>query len=62
MTFEFDYNTDTEQITIVYEGSSVLKASYTADKLVCSNFDRIGDEEVEAILKNFCKAILNTLV
>lgn len=61
MTFEFDYNTDTEQITIVYDGSSVLKASYDADKFVFSNFDKIGDDEMEVLLKNFCKAVLNTL-
>ena len=61
MTFEFDYNTDTEQITIVYDGSSVLKASYDADKFVFSNFDKIGDDEMEVLLKSFCKAVLNTL-
>jgi hypothetical protein len=61
MTFEFDYNTDTEQITIVYEGSSVLKASYDEGKFVFSKFEKIGDDEMEILLKNFCKAVLNAL-
>ena len=61
MTFEFDYNTDTEQITIVYDSSHVLKASLDSDKYTFSGFDKIGDDEVEYLLKNFCRSMLNTL-
>lgn len=61
MTFEFDYNTETEQITIVYDGSFVLNARFDNEKPVFKNFDKIQDEEIEHILKNLCKNMYSAL-
>lgn len=61
MTFEFDYNSDTEQITIVYDGSFILTASFDGEKPQFKNFDKIDDEEIEIILKNLCKNVYNVL-
>jgi hypothetical protein len=61
MIFEFDYNTDAEQITIVYEGSCVLIASFDGEKLVFKNFDRVNDDDIENMLKNLCKAAFEVL-
>jgi hypothetical protein len=61
MTFEFDYNTETEQITIVYDGSFVLNAQFDSEKPVFKNFDKIQDEEIEHILKSLCKNMYSAL-
>lgn len=61
MTFEFDYNTDTEQITIVYDGVFVLKAEFDGEKVSFKNFSKLQDEEVEALLKNLCRSAFNLL-
>jgi hypothetical protein len=61
MTFEFDYNLDTDEISIVYEGSFVLKAEFDGERLVFRNFEKIKDEDVENMLKNLCRAAFNVL-
>lgn len=61
MTFEFDYNTDTEEITIVYDGVFVLKASFDGDKVSFKNFDKLQDDETELLLKNLCRSAFNLL-
>jgi hypothetical protein len=61
MTFEFDYDQDTDQITIIYDGSCVLKAEFDGERPIFRNFDKVGDEELEQILKNLCKAAFNVL-
>ena len=61
MTFEFDYNTDTEEITIVYDGTYVLKASFDGDRIVFKNFEKIGDDDIEQLLKSFCRSAVNVL-
>jgi hypothetical protein len=61
MTFEFDYNTETEQITIVYDGSFVLSADFDGERPVFKNFDKIQDEEIEQILKSLCKNMYGAL-
>lgn len=61
MTFEFDYDTDTEQITIVYDGTCVLTVDFDGEKPVFKNFDKIGDDEIEAMLRNLCKSAYNVL-
>jgi hypothetical protein len=55
MTFEFDYNTDTDEITIVYDGSCVLKSMFDGERVVFKNFDKLKDEDVEAMLKRLCR-------
>ncbi len=57
MTFEFDYDIDAEQITIVYDGSCVLKVNFDGEKPVFKNFEKLKDEEVENLLKTFCKNV-----
>jgi hypothetical protein len=55
MTFEFTYDTEAEEIHIVYDNSIVLKASMENDKYSFQQFDRINDEQIESVLKNLCK-------
>jgi hypothetical protein len=55
MTFEFTYDTESEEIHIVYDNFVVLKASQENNKYTFHNFEKIEDEEVEAVLKNLCK-------
>jgi len=61
MTFEFDYNLDTDEISIVYEGSFVLKAEFDGERPTFRNFEKVKDEEIEAMLKNLCRAAFNVL-
>jgi hypothetical protein len=61
MTFEFDYDTDTDQITIVYDGTCVLTVDFDGEKPAFKNFDKIGDDEIETMLRNLCKAAYNVL-
>lgn len=61
MTFEFDYNTDTDRITIVYDGSCVVTADYDGERVIFHHFDKIDDENVEKILKNLCKDFFNAI-
>ena len=61
MTFEFDYNTDTDRITIVYDGSCVLTADYDGERAVFHNFNKVEDEAVAKLLKAFCKDVYGLL-
>jgi hypothetical protein len=61
MTFEFEYDTETDQITIVYDGSCILKVDFDDERPVFRNFDKIGDEEIENVLKSLCRAAHNAL-
>jgi hypothetical protein len=61
MTFEFDYNSDTDQITIVYDGSCILKVDFDGERPIFRNFDKIQDEEIENMLKNLCRSAYNLL-
>ena len=62
MTFEFDYDTTTDRITIVYDGAYVLTADFDGEKPSFKNFEKINDDEVEHMLKNLCRAAYNVLV
>lgn len=57
MTFEFEYDDETEQITIIYDSATVLKVLFDDGKPVYKNFSKLQDEEVENLLKKFCKDI-----
>jgi len=61
MTFEFDYNTDTDHITIVYDSSLVLTADYDGETIHYHNFDRVDDETLAKILKTLCKETFKAL-
>jgi hypothetical protein len=61
MTFEFDYNTDTDEITIVYDGSCVLKSTFDGERVAYKNFERLKDEEVEGMLKRLCREAFDVL-
>jgi hypothetical protein len=63
MTFEFDYNTDTDQITIVYDGSCVLRVDFDDADPIFHNFSKLPDDNIENLLKNFCvsaRTLLNS--
>jgi predicted phosphoribosyltransferase len=57
MTFEFEYDNEAEQMTIIYDSSIVLKVFFDEGKPVYKNFNKIQDEEVENLLKKFCKDV-----
>lgn len=54
MTFEFEYNQDTDQITIVYDGACVLRVDFDGDEAKFNNFEKLPDDDTENLLKNFC--------
>lgn len=62
MTFEFDYNLDTDEISIVYEGSFVLKSEFDGERPIFRNFEKINDEEIETMLKNLCRTAFDVLI
>lgn len=57
MTFEFEYDVESEQITIIYDSSCTLKVSFGDGKPIFKNFDKIDDEEIENLLKKFCRDV-----
>jgi hypothetical protein len=61
MRFEFDYDIEIDQITIVYDGAFTLTASYDGSQVSFKNFDRLDDEDLENILKNLCKSAFSAL-
>jgi uncharacterized lipoprotein YehR (DUF1307 family) len=61
MTFEFDYNTDTDEITIVYDGACVLKSTFDGEKVTFKNFEKLKDEEIEGMLKRLCREAFDVL-
>lgn len=61
MTFEFDYNSDTEQISITYDASCVLRVEFDGETPTFHNFEKIDDEDVEKLLKTFCRQVYNVL-
>jgi hypothetical protein len=61
MRFEFDYDIEIDQITIVYDGAFTLTASYDGSQVSFKNFDRLDDEDLENILKNLCRAAFSAL-
>ena len=61
MTFEFDYNTETDQITIVYDGVYTLSADFDGERVIFRNFSKIQDEDIENMLKSLCRSAFNLL-
>ena len=61
MTFEFDYNTDADEITIVYDGTCVLKAYFDGDRVTFKNFEKLKDDDLELMLKNLCRSAFDVL-
>jgi hypothetical protein len=59
MTFEFNYDTETEEIHIIYENYVALKATQEDGYCAFYNFEKIEDAEVEAILKKLCVQAFN---
>ena len=57
MRFEFDYDLDTDQITIVYDNVCVLKVDFDDERPVFRNFDKLPDDETEQLLKKFCRDV-----
>jgi hypothetical protein len=55
MTFEFTYDTEAEEIHIVYDNSIVLKASMENDKYAFQGFERVNDDQIESVLKTLCR-------
>jgi len=58
VTFEFTYDDEAEEITIIYDNSTILKASSEDGDASFRHFSKIDDEDVEHILKNLCKQVL----
>lgn len=61
MRFEFDYDIETDQITIVYDGAFTLTADFDGSDVVFKHFEKIDDEQLENILKNLCRDAFSVL-
>jgi hypothetical protein len=61
MTLEFDYNLDVDQITIIYDGTFVLRVDFDGDDPIFHNFSKLPDDDTENLLKNFCISARNLL-
>ena len=61
MCFEFDYNADSEEITIIYDGSCVLRVDFDGEEPTFHNFNKVEDEDVEILLKKFCRQVYSVL-
>ena len=61
MRFEFDYDIETDQITIVYDGAFTLTADFDGDTVLFKHFEKIDDEQLENILKNLCREAFSVL-
>ena len=59
MNFDFTYDTEAEEIHIIYDNYLVLKATAENNGVVFQNFDKIDDEGIEAVLKNLCRQTFN---
>ena len=56
MTFEFDYNDDTDKITITYDGTCVLTASFDGERPKFTGFEKLDDETLEIFFKGLCRS------
>ena len=59
MTFEFDYDTESEEIHITFDNCITMRAFQQNGKIVYVNFSNVDDEDIEELLKNFCVATFN---
>jgi hypothetical protein len=55
MNFEFNYDPESEEISITYDNSITLRAYQQSGKIIFVNFDRVDDPDIEDLLKNVCK-------
>jgi hypothetical protein len=61
MTFEFNYDPESEEISIIYDNYASLKAYVDNGKIRYFNFAAIEDEDIENLLKNLCKHTFDVL-
>jgi hypothetical protein len=61
MTFEFNYDPESEEISIIYDNYAPLKVYQDNGKLRYLNFEKIEDEDIENLLKNLCKNTFDVL-
>jgi hypothetical protein len=61
MTFEFNYDPESEEISIIYDNYAPLKAYVDNGKLRFFHFEKIEDEDIENLLKNLCKHTFDVL-
>ena len=61
MTFEFTLDTKTEEISIIYDNSIVITAWSDGHEIHYNGFEKVDDDDVEKILKNLCKSVINTI-
>jgi hypothetical protein len=55
MTFEFNYDPESEEVHITVDNSITCRAFQQNGKIVFVNFSNIDDEDMEGLLKNLCK-------
>lgn len=61
MTFEFNYDAESEEISIIYDNYAPLKSYIDNGKIHFLGFEKIEDEDIENLLKNLCKHTFNVL-
>jgi len=61
MTFEFNYDPESEEISIIYDNYASLKADKDGGKIRYFNFEKVEDEDIEILLKGLCKQTFEIL-
>jgi outer membrane lipoprotein-sorting protein len=61
MRFEFEYDPQTDQITIVYDGSFILTVDFDGETYHFKNFEKVDDENIEKMLKTLCVSAYGVL-
>ena len=61
MTFEFNYDIESEEIHITFDNCVTVRAFQKSGKVVFVNFSNIDDEDIEELLKNLCIATFDML-
>ncbi len=61
MTFEFNYDPESEEIHITFDNQLTMRAYQEYGNIVFSGFERVEDEDIEDLLKSLCKKTFSVL-
>jgi hypothetical protein len=62
MLFEFEYNADSDEASIIYDGAYLLKVEFDGDTPHFHGFEKLSDEDTENLLKKLCIDVRRLLV
>jgi hypothetical protein len=61
MTFDFNYDPESEEIHITYDNCVTIRAYQERGKIVYVNFNKVDDEDIIKLLKNLCQQTFDIL-